>query len=228
MDFDYFGITKYDFFMRLLLFIVLSLSFAIHFTVLAGTKNILIGYADGENFMPLLSVTAGSLKAVDAVPGVSFKKINEAFQPSQKSFQIKSWERAVDDISGASFILGKLDQKLNAPSRNTFYMACADHCAQLKVKNKTPEIMKSFYVYFSNDKWGKHFISPELSKKSLEEIALKSDIHIHYLTDLNENGLAELWFTYKLMHGEIGRMIYEQAGKSKDWKRLANRCVGCD
>lgn len=215
--------------MKLSFFILFFLSLFFHFQSLATPSEFLIGYSEEEDFVPLLAVMGESLKKLETLPQAPYKKIRDAFQNSTESYQIKKWEINIDDMSGDSYVLAKLDRKIVKPKRGTFFISCIGVCKQPEVKNQSSEILNSFYSFFAKDKWGKHFIPTDLLKKSTAEIAAKSEVHIHHLTDLNKNGLPELWITYRLMHGEIGHMVYEQGSKkATDWKMLTNGCIGCD
>lgn len=47
-------------------------------------------------------------------------------------------------------------------------------------------------------------------------------------TDPDHDGRKELWIDYRLMYGEIGRMVWEQSDSGEHWAEIANECFACD
>ncbi len=188
----------------------------------------LLGFAQ-ERFIPLLQLDTVKNELTSAKKNGITKSspISNAFKDSRDQFPIAKWEDYNDELNGDSISLAKLAKKTNA-ERGAIFRTCANDCKPLAAKPLQDDQAKSFYKYFSNDNWGKHFVTSDLLKKSTTEIANKSGVQIHYVTDLNKNKRPELWITFKLMHGEIGYAVYEADEKENNWVSLVNQCPGCD
>ena len=54
------------------------------------------------------------------------------------------------------------------------------------------------------------------------------DVRILYATDLDRDGKQELWLTYRLPSGKLGRMVVEQRAAAGQWVEIASHCWACD
>ncbi|OIO59496.1 MAG: hypothetical protein COX57_03090 [Alphaproteobacteria bacterium CG_4_10_14_0_2_um_filter_63_37] len=87
--------------------------------------------------------------------------------------------------------------------------------------------VRSFYRFFAHDRWGSNFVPSSLLDAPLEELAPATNVTVLFATDVDHDGHNELWMTYRLMWGELGRMVWE-ADDNGAWVNLANRCFNCD
>jgi hypothetical protein len=86
--------------------------------------------------------------------------------------------------------------------------------------------VRSFYRFFSRDRWGANFLDEVSLDAPLQTIADSSNVRAYGLTDADRDGNPELWLTYQLMYGEIGAMVWERAPAG--WHMLAYHCFSCD
>ncbi len=120
---------------------------------------------------------------------------------------------------------GKVSQSI--PDENGNYYANLETPLEYLELQNREQIIFSFYQFFSEDWWGKHFIPKKLLNQTIDEISKQSNVLVHYITDLDLDSKYELWISYKVLYGKSGNMIYEQTGKT-GWDSLSNHCFMCD
>ena len=182
------------------------------------------GYVRDINFYPLVSLEGHQFRVLTN----SHAQIPEIVEPliqtlPANALQLTSSENYIDRYGQDTIgTFGKM-----TPVKQTTPFFYKNVNSAVVEFSKDTVARKSFYKFFSNDNWGRHFISKAQLSLSLPTIAKVTDINIHAVTDINEDGRKEIWASYKLMYGEIGAMVYEQGG-SEGWKELVNHCFQCD
>lgn len=202
------------------IFLMLFASYSI-----AEKKSVPVyGYVRDGNFHPILSVENNQFKVLAGSHSNIPKSIEPLFvRGSANALEISGSEN-YKDVLGVDKVgtLGKISSE-EKPA--TLFYKDIDS-ASVKSSDNQSESM-SFYTFFSQDKWGRHFISKAQLSLQLENIANETGIIIHAITDIDANGRSEVWVSYKLMYGEIGAMIYQQ-GEKEEWTLLVNHCFWCD
>jgi len=215
---------------RLYVSIVVSmaiLTFYPDWLVAENQQSGVIGYIDESRFHPLVVVTPQTITKADSTKMDLRGELRNAFQANSASFSIQKQSDYVDphgeDKPGRYAAINKKFSSI----RDFFTLQHSPFPSQSPDLNK--ELVRSFYTFFSRDNWGSAFFQDKkVLKQPIEEIAKKTNLRIHAVTDLNNNSRQELWITYKLMHGEVGRIVYEQASEGSDWEELATHCYMCD
>ncbi len=209
--------------------IFLLLAALLHAALLSANEQQLaiIGYIDDSRFHPLVVITSETLSRADSAKLELKGKLRNAFRVLPETYLIQKQEDYLDahgeDTPGR---FGVINEKKSS-IRDFYTLQQSVYPSQSPDVNK--EIIRNFYVFFSRHKWGQHFFEgKKLLDKPVEEIAKKTNLRVHVVTDLNHNSRPELWISYKLMYGEIGRMLYEQAGDGSNWDEIANHCYLCD
>jgi hypothetical protein len=200
------------------IFLVISL---LAITTFSASAEV-IGYVRDGKFHPLVTVDGKRIAEVQSRKLQMVGTIRNAFEPSPESLRVAGQEDYEDGFSNKLGRFGKVQGKAKD---NQFYLQGSSSPMRAKVPSK--ELKRSFYRHFSNDPWGRHFAESGGSKKPVAALEKKRDVQVLYATDLNANGKPELWITYRLMYGEIGRMVWEQRGIN-EWVSLANHCFNCD
>jgi hypothetical protein len=209
--------------------IFLLLATALHAALLSANEQQpeTIGYIDDSRFHPLVVATSGTISRADSAKMELKGKLRNAFRVAPETYFIQKVEDYVDahgeDTPGRFGVINKKTSSI----RDFYTLHPSGYPSQSPDVNK--EIIRNFYTFFSHHKWGQHFFEgKKLLDKPIEEIAKKTNLRVHVVTDLNHNSRPELWISYKLMYGEIGRMVYEQAGDGSNWGEIANHCYLCD
>ena len=209
--------------------IFLLLASTLYATLLSANEQPagIIGYIDDSRFHPLVVVTEETIRSVDSAKMELKGNLRNAFRITPESYSIQKQEDYVDpygkDTPGRFGVINK-----KASSLREFYaLQPSVYPSQSPDVNK--EVIRNFYVFFARHKWGQHFFeNKDLLNKPVAEIAKKTNLRVRVVTDLNHNSRPELWITYKLMYGEIGRMVFEQASDGSNWSEIANHCYICD
>jgi hypothetical protein len=163
-------------------------------------------------------VTSGTISRADSAKLDLKGQLRNAFRDKSPTFSIQMQEDYVDpyDDSETPRRFGLVNKKVSSVS--DFY-TLQPFIFPSQSPNVNKEIVGNFYSFLSREK---------LLDKPLEEIAKKTNVRIHVITDLNHNSRPELWITYELMYGEIGRIVYEQASDGSNWEMIANHCYVCE
>jgi len=210
------------------IFLLLAATLHAAFLYANEQQPAIIGYIDDSRSHPLVVVTSEAISRADSAKLVLKGRLHNAFEDTPQTFSVEKQQDYIDpyDDKDTPRRFGLIDKKFSSVSV-FFTLQPAAFPSQPPVVNQ--EIVRSFYVFFSGHKWGQHFFAvKKLFDKPIEEIAKKTNIRVHVVTDLNHNSRPELWISYKLMHGEIGRMVYEQASDGRGWEEVANHCYACD
>lgn len=189
-----------------------------------SNQKIIIGFVQENHFMPLTIIDNDSLYS--APLGTKLEgKIIKIVSKEKEVHSIKSSGQYTDIYTDELHDFAVIDTSIS--SRDAFYVM-SKKVFHFKLPDACMDLIHNFYTFFSKDDWGHHFIGQELLKESTHDIAEKSGVMIHFITDLDSDNFMELWISYKLMYGEIGYMVYEQDLASNDWISIANCCVNCD
>jgi hypothetical protein len=210
------------------IFVPLALALTASFLYAIDQQPVVIGYIDDSRFHPLVIATADTISKADSAKLELKGQLRNAFEDTPQTFSVKKQQDYTDpyDDKDTPRRFALTDKKFS--SVNTFF-TLQPTAFPSQSPDAYKEIARKFYAFFSGHKWGRHFFTDKkLLEKPLEEIAEKTNLRIHVVTDLNHNSSPELWVTYKLMHGEIGRMVYEQVGDGSNWEEIANHCYECD
>ena len=194
---------------QILKFIILL---SLFISISSAQDNYVIGYIDDAKYHPLIITDYGIIQKPDCNSIVFPEWVVNAFEQSELKIVISKPIFYIDVYSDEE---GKYCTVLESLTfeRDAFF--ANDTIPKIELSSpKKDMLIYSFYRFFSTDNWGKHFISRDLLKKSIHEISGKSSIIIHHITDLDTDSLYELWISYKLSYGEIGRMVYEQSAES--------------
>lgn len=197
---------------------VAALSFGLNTLAYADV----IGYISDHNFHPLVVIENGSFSEAKSRNINLIGTLREAFEPQSASLSItaqKDYEDAYSDELGRfGVVRGKFRE-------DAFYLLKSSIPLHSAVPSKA--LARDFYEYFSVDPWGKHFAEGAGSMEPATFLEQDKSVRILYETDLDSDGKKELWMTYRLMYGEVGRMVWEQVGPKK-WQSIANHCFNCD
>lgn len=188
--------------------------------------NAVIGYIEGTSFFPLVQNNAG--KIIGNLQHLPLEgTLRNAFVKSDEKYRVISTSiNVVDEINGNTYEYGTIS---SAPRKSDSFYTLAENGFPSESPAVQPALVRSFYEFFSRDKWGKHFFEdPSVLKKSNEVIAQSTQVTVRYVTDLNKDGSREAWVTCKLMYGEIARAVYEQVPEKNDWRLISYQCPGCD
>jgi hypothetical protein len=210
------------------MFLLLAATLHAAFLYANEQQPAIIGYIDDSRFHPLVVVTSEAISIADSAKLVLKGRLRNAFKDTLQTFSVEKQQDYIDpyDRKDTPRRFGLIDKKFSSVSV-FFTLQPTAFPSQSPVVNQ--EIVRSFYVFFSGDKWGQHYFTvKKLLDKPIEEIAKKTNLSVHVVTDLNHNSRPELWISYKLTHGEIGRMVYEQASDGRSWEEVANHCYACD
>lgn len=217
---------------------------------------VIFGFIDSDYFVPLFSFATNfnTLQKIESIPNLKhFKRIYNVFSNSKENFVIEKIIKYEDSYSNEKYDLLKINtekinktlhKKINCPScaenKNFVHyklnnVADTDFFTNDKIKFKTlsknlhEDTLRNFYTFISKDAHWSRRIENRLLKKSIKDIETESGIHINFITDINKNSKVELWITYDVIYGMVGRMVYEQRKNSDDnWNLINNICLNCD
>jgi hypothetical protein len=168
-----------------------------------SARTSIFGYVDHDRFHPLLIVESAQLGPYDArtsLVGVA----RNAFETGGAEFPIqRDVEYTAPDGEPARYgtVPGRSDE-------GAFYEL--NRGAKPRVSSvPSAELVQSFLRFFSDDE-------------------RSGDVRVLYATDLDADGKKELWITYRLVSGKLGRMVVEQRAAAGQWVELANHCWACD
>jgi len=215
-------------FAAVLLFLLVACTLDTGFLFTNEQQAGIIGYIQNSRFHPLVVVTSETISRADSAKLDLKGQLRNAFRHKSETFSIQKQEDYVDPYvdSDTPRRFGLVNKKISSVS--DFY-TLQPSIFPSQSPNVNKEIVGNFYSFLSRDKWGQYFFKEKkLLDKPLEEIAKKTKVRIHVITDLNHNSRPELWITYELMYGEIGRMVYEQASDGSNWEMIANHCYVCE
>ena len=181
-----------------------------------------IGYVRDGKFHPLVTVEGQRIAEAHSRELQLVGSIRNAFAPSTTSLSVTSQEDYEDAFSDE---LGRFGVVEGKAEDNQFYLEGSS--SPLRAEAPSKELKRSFYLHFSKDRWGRHFADSPGAKDPVSVLEEEGKIQALYATDLNANGKTELWLTYRLMYGELGRMVWEQSGVN-EWVSLTNHCFNCD
>lgn len=182
-----------------------------------------LGYLQDGRFFPLIVTTPSSFASASSTTTIT-GTLRNAFRATKESYVVRSAKQYEDAFTDEWWVYGELPT--NVSKREEFYTLGARVPGSF-ADRKTDTVM-SFYRFFANDKWGRHLIdNRDWLKLGPSKIAENSNVRAHYVTDLDTDGLREIWLTYVLMYGEVGRMIFEESGGGQ-WKQVVNHCYSCD
>ena len=184
-----------------------------------------IGYIDNSLFHPMLKYIHGTLLKTEYDKFDIPKWVKKAFQKTDSKIKLSDPIKYSDIYTEEPGFYGKTHSPVSE-NRGYFYANIEKPLINLRFQERD-KVIHNFYEFFSNDNWGKHFIPKSLLDESIDEIYQETGVIIHYVTDIDKDAQYELWISYKLTYGEIGRMVYEQAGDSK-WISISNHCFNCD
>lgn len=208
--------------MRIYIIIIIILASSESF----AQDNIVIGYITDSFFHPIIHVSEGVFSLPNSKKPTLPPWLKNAFIESDVEIQLSEPIKYADIYGpdkpgyyGETSIITQAD-------RGSYFANLENPLKDLKFENREKVIL-NFYQFLSQDSWGKHFISREILNLTVDQIAQKSEVKIHFVTDLDSDLLYELWISYKLMYGKIGNMVYEQTKDSK-WLSITNHCFNCD
>jgi hypothetical protein len=212
-------------FRRTALFLLFGLT---SLAVQAAEKRVTIGYISNSEFFPLLAVEDGKLAGRPQNIPLEGEVINAFVSTDERYRVISTSPSIVDEISGETYEYGTL--KETAHPKPEYLYALASGTLPSEPAAGQEAIVRSFYEFFSHDKWGKHFFttSPGVLSKSVEAIGKTIKVAPLYVTDLDKNGQRELWMTAELMYGETEYVVYEQIPGEPKWRLVSTLCPGCD
>ncbi len=178
--------------------------------------GVMIGYIRDSLFHPLVYFSDGRLAAPDINESMFPAWVKNAFHATDLKITLSDPVEYIDYLGeDKTGYYCKILQSTPA-ERGNYYANLETPLEGLELQNQEQTIF-SFYKFFSEDMWGKHFIPKKLLNQAIDEISKQSGILVHYITDLDSDS----------MYGEIGNMIYEQTGKTS-WASLSNHCYMCD
>jgi len=187
----------------------------------------IIGYIKDSLFHPLVCFADGRLTAApDTNKSMIPSWVKNVFHATDLRFNLSDPVKYINyygvDTTG---YYGKVAPSTPDESGN-YYANLETPLKYLELQNRE-QIIFSFYQFFSEDKWGRHFIPKKLLDQTIDEISKQSNVVVHYITDLDSDSKYELWISYKVLYGKSGNMIYEQTGKT-GWDSISNQCFMCD
>src|SRR3989442_7145288 len=215
-------------FAAVLLFLLVACTLDTGFLFTNEQQAGIIGYIENSRFHPLVVVTSETISRADSAKLDLKGQLRNAFRHKSETFSIQKQEDYVDPYvdSDTPRRFGLVNKKISSVS--DFY-TLQPSIFPSQSPNVNKEIVGNFYSFFSHDKCGQYFFKAlKLLDKQLDEIATKTKVPSNMITDLNHNSRPELWITYELMYGEIGRMVYEQASDGSNWEMIANHCYVCE
>jgi len=185
-----------------------------------------IGYVDSSQFHPLIVLDGKHINVANSVQLELTGKIMDAFE---EKGHVAASEKQITELD--AYTDEQVRFGLIAPvvrEKDRFYVLNSSPLNKAVILEKN-HVIKSFYKHFSKDNWGRHFVENlDWLKLPLNQLYENSSVWTHYVTDLDDDGLLELWMTYKLMWGEVGRMVFEQSETGSSWIRISNHCFNCD
>lgn len=185
---------------------------------------VIIGYMAEHRYHPLITVEGSRISEVKPRTLSLVGTLRDAFVPNKTALSVQRQEDYEDAFTDK---LGRYGIVLGESQENSFYVLNGT-AGSIHAKIPSKEMKKSFFGFFSKDQWGRHFAESADTRDPIRVLESEGKVQLHYATDLNRNGKSEVWATYRLMYGELGRMIWEEGTNPGEWISIANHCYNCD
>jgi len=184
------------------------------------------GYVQEGQFHPLLVLAGAQFAKYDAKTSL-VGTLRNAFDPKGPELHVEK-DLEFDDLDADPPAKGRLGEVPGRSYRKLFFELSPGPVPRPAVAPSL-EQKRSFLRFFAKkDDWGGQFAEGAKPGGEVAKIEQRGNVQILYATDLDGDGKTELWITYRLMYGEIGRMVWEQTDKNGEWVELANHCSSCD
>ena len=179
-----------------------------------------IGYIEHNYFFPIIEINNNKIETNISINDcLSFEALNSYKKPFK--FKVQYYTNLFDRYTDKYNLVAKVN---TSKSFDKILFSNEPKIITKDIVLFQNDII-NFYQYFKNDKWGRNFYEKIKKPKTISDFE-KTGIKIILITDINMDKNIELWITYRLMYGEIGRMIYEK--KDNNWKMILWRCHSCD
>lgn len=186
----------------------------------------IVGYVRSGHFHPLIVRDSVGITPANSSELNLLGRLVNAFESGGQSAALTRQEDYVDPFTDVAGRFGLVEDSV--PERGHFYYLNGSTGELLPTDGGNDPAAVSFYRFFASDQWGRRFIEQEWLTLPAEEIARRSDVVVHFVTDLDRDGQQEVWITYRLKYGEVGALVYEETGVQDRWVLLVDHCYVCD
>jgi hypothetical protein len=171
-------------------------------SVAAGPS--VFGYVDHDRFHPLLIVESSQLGPYDARTTSLVGVVRNAFEAGGAEFPIqRDVEYTAPDGEPARYGL------VPGRSEDGAFFELNRGAKPREAAVPSDELVRSFLRWFADDE-------------------RSGDVRVLFATDLDHDGKKELWLSFRLASGRLGRMVFEQRAAAGEWVELASHCYLCN